>query len=558
MVAALETSVEERSEATRSRAWMAAAAGLALIFALMAMFGPAVAAGAEHGQPVVDRGADPARFGGAALPRAGAEDIKVGTVLNGLITAAESAVGATGPPGFALGAALFFLKGLIGSADEGDEAESAYAKLTEIDAKLTDLKKQLGENVFDIQVGRTDDYIVDIRQAASDLRDALEHAKRADNKGLTDQERANEARAFNSSKAEFLEHARKLVQDNVIAKLNSALVDYQEEGDPRNPVKKPALLTQLRRRIAGEKFLTAEKSAQIREFFRYYQWAQVRLATVLTEYYMLGGPCAWSPPANYCDKSKPAEADPVRAADRVTAIKANIELQRQAAGLPKDYLDEAPLEGRVFIDMKSNLMWGLEPAYRSSAQITRYGSFRGCGVRKQDYPEGPTCRLDARDRFAGYDWVVPSMANAKTLFNGSEGNPISWLKTAGVTFNNRNGTRFPGYRPNQLSSQVALWLRDGWGLTPPSRSTIFDDYTRGIDDVILELADRDGNPYGRPQEFERPVGYFCPIHQSLDPYYPIYNAPDCKRPNESVGGFILWVRTTSAADRENYYVTPPR
>jgi hypothetical protein len=543
---------------TGSRGRLSAAAGLALALVLLAMAAPAVAADAGHGQPVVDRGSGAARTAGTAARRAGAEDIKVGTVLNGLITAAESAVGATGPPGFVLGASLFFIKQLIGSSDGADEAEGAYAKLTEIDSKLTDLKNQLGENVFDLQVGKTDDYIVDIRQAASDLRDALEHAKKADNKALTDQERAKERRSFNSSMAEFLDDAHKLVQDNVAAKLNSALIDYQEEGDPRNPVKKPALLTQLRRRIAGEKFLTTEKSARIREFFRYYQWAQVRLATVLTEYYMLGGPCTWSPPANYCDKSKPAEADPGRAEDRVAAIKANIELQRVAAGLPKKYLDEAPLEGRVFIDVKSNFMWGIEPTYRSSAQITRYGSFRGCGVRKQDYPEGPTCRLDARDRFAGYDWVVPSMAEAKTLFNGRDGDPISWLKTAGVTFNNRNGTRFPGYRPNQLSSQVALWMRDGWSLGVPSRSTIFDDYTRDLDDVILELADRDGRPYGSPQEFQRPVGFFCPVHQSLSPYYPIYNAPDCKRPNESVGGFILWVRSTTAADREDYYVTPPR
>ena len=547
------------------------ALALSLGLVLVALAGPAGAADAGSGgvsragkqssvdRIAVDRAFDPSGGGGLAARRAGDGGL-AGTYLNGLIDAAGSAVGATGPTGFALGASLFLIKQLIGSAEGGDEAQDAYAKLTEIDSKLAELKNQLGENVFDMQVGKTDDYIVDIREANSDLRDALEHAKKADNKALSEQERAKERRSFHSSMAEFLDAAHKLVRDNVIAKLNAALIDYQEEGDPRNPVKKPALLTQLRRKIAGEKFLTAEKSARIRQFFKYYEWAQVRLATVLTEYYMLGGPCTWSPPANYCDNPAPPKApepDLGRAEDRVSAIEANIELQRQAAGLPKKYLDEAPLRDRVFIDVKSNYMWGIEPVFRSSAQITRYGNFRGCGVSKRDYPESATCRLDAKDQFAGYNWVVPSMAEARTLFAGSDGNPISWLRTAGVTFDNGNGWRFPGYRPKQLSSQVALWLRDGWSLGTPSRTTIFDSYTRDIDDVILELADRDGNPYGRPQETQRPAAFFCPVHQSLSPYYPIYNAPDCKRPNESVGGFILWVRATTAADRTDYYVTPP-
>jgi hypothetical protein len=541
---------------------LALALSLGLVLAVLAVPAGAADAGPDSvsraiDQPSVDRvaldrGFDPPLGGEAAVRRA-TDGLNAGAFLNGLIDAAGSAVGATGPTGFALGASLFFIKQLIGSAEGGDEAQDAYAKLSEIDSKLTDLKNQLGENVFDMQVGKTDDYITDIRAAASDLRDALEHAKKADNKGLTEKERAQERRSFNSSMAEFLDDAHKLVQDNVIAKLNAALIDHQEEGDPRNPVKKPALLPQLRRKIAGEKFLTAERTARLRQFFRYYEWEQVRLGTVLTEYYLLGGPCTWSPPANYCDNPappKPADPDPGRAEDRVSTIEANIEQQRQAAGLPKKYLDEDPLRGRVFIDMKSNYMWGVEPAFRSSAQITRYGSFRGCGVRRQDYPESATCRLDAKDRFAGYDWVVPSMAEARTLFADSgDANPISWLRTAGLAFPKRVGAR--------LSSQVALWLRDGWSLSTPERSTIFDPYTRSIEDVGLELADRDGDPYRRPEERVRAVASGCPVHQSLVPYYPIYNSPDCKRPDDRTGGYIVWVRTTTASDRADYYVTPP-
>ena len=512
------------------RVSVALALSLGLVLAALAV--PAGAADAGPGgvsravdqssvdRAALDRALDPS--GGGSAARRATDGLTAGAFLNGLIDAAGSAVGATGPTGFALGASLFFIKELIGSAEGGDEAQDAYAKLNEIDSKLTDLKNQLGENVFDMQVGKTDDYITDIRAAASDLRDALEHAKKADNKGLSEQERAKERRSFNSSMAEFLDDAHKLVQDNVIAKLNAALIDHQEEGDPRNPVKKPALLPQLRRKIAGEKFLTAERSARLRQFFKYYEWEQVRLGTVLTEYYLLGGPCTWSPPANYCDNPaphKPPDPDPGRAEDRVSTIKANIERQRQAAGLPKKYLDEDPLRGRVFIDMKSNYMWGVEPAFRSSAQITRHGSFRGCGVRRQDYPESATCRLDAKDQFAGYDWVVPSMAEARTLFADSgDANPISWLRTAGVTFPKRVGAR--------LSSQVALWLRDGWRTFRPRRERRSSTATRGsIQYVGLELADRDGDPYRRPEERVRAVASGCPVAPVAGPVL-----PDLQRP----------------------------
>ena len=267
---------------------VALALSLGLVLAVLAV--PAGAADAGPGgvsravdqssvdRAALDRGLDPS--GGGPAARRATDGLTAGAFLNGLIDAAGSAVGATGPTGFALGASLFFIKQLIGSAEGGDEAQDAYAKLNEIDSKLTDLKNQLGENVFDMQVGKTDDYITDIRAAASDLRDALEHAKKADNKGLSEQERAKERRSFNSSMAEFLDDAHRLVQDNVIAKLNAALIDYQEEGDPETRSRSPPCFPSSVARSPEEEVLDGRNVARAAPVLQVLEWERVRLGTV--------------------------------------------------------------------------------------------------------------------------------------------------------------------------------------------------------------------------------------------------------------------------------------
>jgi hypothetical protein len=556
--------IEERRSGRLSVA-LALSLGLVLA-ALVALAAPA---GAANGVPDrasragkqshVDRTAVDRVFhlpggGGPAARLAASGGASPTRYLNGLIDAASSAAGVSGPAGFALGAALFFIKEIIGLADGGDEAQDAYAKLTEIGDQLAELKKQLGDAVFDLQVGKTDDWIVDIRETAENLRAALAHAKKADNKGLSEEERQNERRAFRSSMAEFVDGAHKLVQDNVAAKLNTALIDQQVAGEPGNPVKKPPLLPQLRRSIAGEKFLTAERSAKIRDFFKYYEWWQVRLATVLSEYYMLGGPCAWTNPPPDCEK--PPKPDRARAKDRIGAIQTNIERQRQVAGLPAKYLDQEPLRGQVFIDTKSNYMWGVEPTYRSAAQITRTGNFSKCGVSTITWPFSENCQLNATNQFAGYsNWVVPLKDQALSLFNGQKGDALSWLGQAGVSF--VPAGRFPGYGGGFLAVRFGLLLRDRWSLSAPHRTTIFENYTRAIDGDVLALQYSKGGPLDQPEIFAEKVADYCPVHQSLIPYYPIYNAPDCKDPQKSAGGFILWIRGVTAADRRDYYVTPP-
>jgi hypothetical protein len=545
---------------------LAVLAGFALVTTAGAANGGRVGVGRPGTQSHIDRSGGDRMFGPpggeGATARLAAGAPSPAVFLNGMIDVAQGAANLSGPHGFVLGASLFLLKQLISSAAENGTGETdaagALAKLDEINGQLRDLKEQLGTAVFDLQVGNTDGWVTHIRETEADLRSALVHAKKADDKRLSTQERDQERTAFDSATAEFIDHAHKLVTDNVGANLNQALIDEQvippgTQGnpDPKNPLARPALLTALRRRITEERFLTARRSREIREFFEYYEWQQVRLATVLTEYYSLGGPCATATPPRSC--ADPPKPDPGRAKDHIDKIKAYVARQRELAGMPAKYLDQEPLRGQVFIDTKSSVMWGIEPAFRTQAQITRYGIFSDCGVT---YNNGPDCHLDAGKVFAGYsNWGVPSLGNAESLLAGrGSADPIAWLKTVSVTFNNPGGLRFHGY---VTSRPVWLWLSDGWTVGRPSRSSVFDDYTRSIENRMLELGNLDGNTHGTPLVRARVVAHLCPVHQSLSPYYPIYARPDCRSPEDDGGSFIVWVRGITAADRKDYYVTPP-
>jgi hypothetical protein len=463
----------------------------------------------------------------------------------GLIDLAISAAEITGPVGFALGSSLFFIKGLVGSGEGAGEAQNASAKLAEISDKLDALKKQLGDTVFDLQVGKTDDWITDVRETAKDLRTTLEHAKQADNKGLSEQQREDETTAFGTRKAEFIKGAEKLVNDRIAAKLNTALIDHQEAGDPQNPGSRLALLPQLRRNIAGERFLTAKKSAQIRDFFKYYSWWQVRLAAVLSEYYMLGGPCATATPPNTCDK--PPKPDPRSAKKRVEEIAANIEKQRQVAGLPAKYLDEAPLDKKVFIDTKTGMMWGTNPGFVSSKDIVGYGTWSGCSST-----EGfrPNCELQVTEHFAGYRgtppqcaqdstcWRAPQPAEAQGLFDDHHGIAVKWLEeNADVSFDGYGGTA-------RLKWRVALWLRNLWAVN--LTHTQLSATMVALEDSLKSQQEGRGVKYKDPRTVHAVVGTHCNLDRR-----------SCGQPDGTVGGFILWVRGTTAAERADYYVTRP-
>jgi hypothetical protein len=552
---------------SRHGGWRVSVAVFSLGLVLAALAAPAGAANGDPGSACrarktssVDRPGVASVFhlpggGGPPAARVAASGrLTPAAALNGFIDAANSAVGATGPGGFVLGASLFLVKEYIGSTEAGDEAQDASEKLTEIGDQLTALKKQLGDAVFAQEVEKTRSWITKIEETEKDLRCALLHAKKADDKGLSAQQREGEETAFITAKAEFIDSAHELVKDKVAADLNTALINHQEAGTPTNPKRKAALLPQLRRDIAGERFLTPKSSATIREFFNYYEWWQVRLGAVLSEYYMLGGPCAWTSPPKGC--KEPPKPDPVTVKERIEAIKDDIETQRRVAGLPAKYLDQTPLLGKVFIDTHSSLMWGIEPAFRTYARALEYGIFSGCGVQPHKYREGDTCNLDAHNQFAGYsNWGVPTLEYAQGLLaRRGSANPIAWLTTVDVTFNNPGGVRFPGY---VTSRPIYLWVRDGWTLSAPQRGSIFDKYTRTIYANMVMLATSVGNPLASPEVISKAIGNMCAVHQSLSPYYPIYRKPECNIPGQSEGGFVLWVRFTSAAERKDYYVTPP-
>lgn len=523
---------------------MALALSLGLMAALAASAGAAV--GDSHAASRVDRqspldppGIDRRVFGaptgkGPAARLAASGDFSAGTILNGLIDAASSAAGVTGPQGFLLGAALFFIKGAIGSAEGGNEAEKADAKLTAIEEKLDGLKKQLGDATFDLQVGKTDDWISDIRGTEKKLREALDKAEKASNKKLPADEREEASGDFDTKKAEFIEGARELVKRNVADKLSEALIDHQETTTV-NPEKRPALLNALRRKIADDRFLTANNQARIRDFFKYYEWWQTRLAALLSEYYMLGGPCAWTNPPAHC--AKPPKPERGSAKDAVQNIQDNLIVQRQY--LPPAYLDSLPPDEQSFIDSKTKLRWLVDPTYRSSKNITAWGNFSRCRYVYAGPYSSPNCRLDAPLGADAQGLRVPTLAEAQKLFENHTGNAVSWLKTADVTFDDPKGTRFPGYAPDMLKYRVALWLRDGWQI---------GDESLFAHQLVLEPAA--GGPFQDPKVSPPPpgrpndghyseVGYECKGTRNGSEFV-MAAVPSCARWAEKGGGFILW------------------
>ena len=72
--------------------------------------------------------------------------------------------------------------------------------------------------------------------------------------------------------------------------------------------------------------MQVDSSEKIRDFFRYYEWAQTELATVLTEYYMVGGDCALVKLTQ--GKENDCEPDRGSANDQVEQISADIGRQR--------------------------------------------------------------------------------------------------------------------------------------------------------------------------------------------------------------------------------------
>ncbi|HEX6116130.1 MAG TPA: hypothetical protein VFY99_03450 [Solirubrobacterales bacterium] len=429
---------------------------------------------------------------GGSPPRA-AIDVAAGAdaVLGALVDHITTAAGFTGPEGMVFGLALKALKGLITQQLEAkSEIEEVKAALEGIAVQIAQLKAQVGEAVFQIQVEGTRREIVKIEAAQRDLDYAMRLPI------STERGRKDVAEAT----AEFVKDAERL--RGVALELHSALTQTQPEGAP-------ALLPGVRRKIGAERFFTADSSRRIRSFFGYYEWWQTRLADLQSEYHTLNG-------------------------ETSTAIQRVREIKDEFLPLQRRVLPARRLDPSVFIDTKTNLMWGVTPLYRSSAQIPQYG-FTDCqanflGVKR--------CNLNAKTQFAGYsDWTLATESQAKGLFDDRGGvDPVAWLERAGLRFNGS-----PGWNPAQLEQRLSLWLRDKFSVV--ERGTIFRHETIDAQLLVLQPGrgwERDINPPG--------------LHsQSVAENCTVANPPACKSPNQRAGGFFLWVRPTTAAERGQYW-----
>ncbi len=377
--------------------------------------------------------------------------------------------------------------------------DDVSAKLNDISRQIAELKTQLGDAVFQLQVEQTRKTINLIQAAQADFQDALKQNLST----------AAGKKAAAESTTLFLDKAKELETKASAGYLHDALTSQQPEGAP-------PLLPGVRRKIGGERFFTSANSERLRRFFTYYEWRQTALATVLSEYH------------TYNEFAHTAGR-------RVREIQDNLKEQRQY--LPPKYLGDEPLRGQVFIDSTTKQMWGVNPTYQNSRDITGYGTFSFCGSRHpppavsaNDYP---TCRLNATNQFAGYSgWRAPITAEAKKLFANHPGDALSWLKTMGVNFYNEG---FP----------ISLWLRDGWR----TESVVIGYKNLWTQQLVLRPGE--GGPYKDPQEnFNTLVAQRCKVAGNAygnNPQLPA--VPSCASPATRTDGYILWVRDTTLAER---------
>jgi hypothetical protein len=208
--------------------------------------------------------------------------------------------------------------------------------------------------------------------------------------------------------------------------------------------------------------------------------------------------------------------------------------------LPKqrDALPKRDLDPQVFIDTRTSLMWGVQPAYRSAAQIPQYGTFTGC---PKNFLGVQSCQLDAKTSFAGFpDWRVPTADQATRLFDGRLGTePVEWLKTAGVRFDPSS------WNPAKLEQRLSLWVRDKFTVTEHRGRYIWDPTTESISAQLLVLDPGRG--------WEREIKPPQLRTQSVAEGCTIARAPSCKSPRDRTGGFIIWVRPTTQAERGQYW-----
>jgi hypothetical protein len=385
-------------------------------------------------------------------------------VTNGLLDGVAGAASLTGPSGFALSLAVTFFKEVTGLAlqDCGDKEagedpvhaalRGLSAQVTELQKRVDELKDQVEKEFFTDRVAPASEKVDAIEATQQDFLSMLVYAKAMDNKALSEQQRKDARADLLERMKNFLTGARSLAapESRAADYLNKRLLDDQP------PDYKPGLLTGFRRQVAKKRFFTHQSSEEIRSFFRYFEWAQTNLMTVLTEFYMLGGTCARDFMTNHPDKL-PTENDcrPVRDTAKlaVTDIQKNIDEQR--AMLPPKILDD-----RVFIDRNTHLMWRLRASHRTTREILDSGlrceglNILGCSASL----------VNTDTRFIGLDypsaWNIPSASQYRDLFGGPDGpvEPLARLDSLGGVSYNGEPLKTPAY----------VWLADHFYLEKPN------------------------------------------------------------------------------------------
>jgi hypothetical protein len=464
-------------------------------------------------------------------------------VINGLLDGIAGAAALTGPEGFAVSAAAVFFKKLIslGLEDKGDKGggeDPVSAQLRGLSAQVTDLKKFVGERLLRLEIAPTKVYVRDIAATQDKFLFMLDCAQDAHNQELPERVRNEALTALPNATKTFLRGAEDLVDHNVEVHLNAALIDKQIGPDPTDPNKTltgDALIPAVRDQIGKERFFTNESSQQIRSFFRYYEWAQTQLATTLTEFYVLGGPCAKSWADLHPGKlltSNDCKPDRRSAGAVVKDIKDNIAKQRST--LPPKVLDD-----RVFIDRNTHLMWRLEPTRRMNPEILDGGLH--CVTR-----QGADC-IAVLDKtatvFDGFDypsaWNIPSAPDYRALFDGPGGpdEPLARLNSLGVR-----------YQGEPLKAPAYFWLVGDFYLRKHQgdRHLGFDKVDR-IDALVFRLAPGAKGP--TTENFR--LGFSCDLT--------LYTKPTCQDWNRVVGAYILWKRgPMSDGEGGDYWCEPTK
>jgi hypothetical protein len=469
-------------------------------------------------------------------------------VIGGLVDAAAGAAALTGPQGFAVGAAVVVFKQLIslGLQDDGDKRageddvsaalRGLGAQVSQLQIQVSELKDQIDEKFLQQQIARASAKVRTVETTQAEFLSMLKWAGEMDDKALLAEERKEARTNLVQRTSSFLSGAHDLAdaKDRAADYFNDALMGEKTPGSA------PGLISGVREHIGNKRFFTYKSSQEIQNFFRYFEWAQTNLATVLTEFYMLGGTCAKNFMSSHPGQlPTSADCQPVRgvAKEDIERIRDNI--AKQGATLPPKILVPG-----VFIDRDTKIMWRTTPERRMSPEILDKGLF----CTKEFVPD---CQADL-----GYGnatvfptsvypttdpWYIPKSFEYRDLFAGrgpDQNEPLARLNSLGVR-----------YQGEPLNGPTYFWLRGDFYLRKlkgPLPSAGWSHVDR-IDAIVFKLAPGATSPVGDTWK----LGFNCATTASA--------RPTCQSFNQGLGADILWFRRMNdVTEGASYWCRPGR